>query len=157
MTDGDRPPGRTKASEARFEVQKQSTPQRGRQAKYLFLATAVSVREHCAGPGAWRSEEVRRNPMSIVGHEVIEPHEFSRHLASPGHRANHRGLVTESSDRLLAVPCAILTEGNLATGKTAFRISDGGSTSQQSRWRIGERSGIPSSSLSGRRTVRSNS
>jgi hypothetical protein len=130
-------------SEVETERGQPGIGQPGRQAQHLFLATAVSVREHCAGPGAWRSEEVRRNSMSIVGHEVIEPHEFSRHLASPGHRANHRGLVTESSDRLLAEPCAILTEGNLATGKTAFRISDGGSTSQQSRWRIGGRSGIP--------------
>ena len=45
-------------------------------------------------------------------------------------------------DSLLGL-CAILTEGKLARGKTAFRISDGGSTSQQSRWRIGGRSGIP--------------
>jgi hypothetical protein len=130
-------------SEVETERGQPGIGQPGRQAQHLFLATAVSVREHRTSPGAWRSEEIRRNPMSVVGHEVIEPHEFSRHLASPGHRANHRGFVTESSDRLLAGPCALFTEGKLARGKTAFRISEGGSTSQQSRWRIGGRSKIP--------------
>ena len=67
-------------SEVQAEGSKPGIGKPGRQSEHLLFAAAVSVDQDRTSRRSRGSEEISRNLMSILRHEVIDLHQFSRHL-----------------------------------------------------------------------------
>lgn len=57
--------------------------QPGRHSQHLFFAATVAVNQHSPGSYSQRSEEIRWNLMSVLGHEIVQLNQLDRHHHDP--------------------------------------------------------------------------
>ena len=57
--------------------------QSDRHPQHLFFAATVAVNQYGAGSCPPRSEEIRWNLMSVLGHEIVQRNQLNRHHHFP--------------------------------------------------------------------------